>query len=382
MKNLYFLLFAFCLSLFGCQPSLKTKTKYNDSSTARLVVDTLRIPLDSVSLSAYPSASFLYSAAQSTLMYAFNIKTWTIDVFDLGNECLSDHIELEKEGANGVPYIANIQVLSPDSIVCFIDNGFLILDGKGKVIAREAMTYTGPDCVGNFETGQLVQPFYNKQQQKIWGRIVTSKEPYPYPQGQKLFAEYDIVTKTWDFMPVTLPPYMEKYWQQMGQNRHLSMWIDDDRISYNFSCLSDVFTYTISSQKSCMAGGESRMLDNEVSLYTGDQQNEKARWEHWISNPVFYPPIYDKYKNIYYRIQVSGLKDDFHGTPTPYDKKIVLAVFNSDLEMISEFRLENYTYNFLFFGVDKEGLIVDGNNPKDPAIDYEYLKLYRLRVLN
>lgn len=382
MKNLYFLLFAFCLSLFGCQPSLKTKTKYNDSSTARLVVDTLRIPLDSVSLSAYPSASFLYSAAQSTLMYAFNIKTWTIDVFDLGNECLSDHIELEKEGANGVPYIANIQVLSPDSIVCFIDNGFLILDGKGKVIAREAMTYTGPDCVGNFETGQLVQPFYNKQQQKIWGRIVTSKEPYPYPQGQKLFAEYDIVTKTWDFMPVTLPPYMEKYWQQMGQNRQLSMWIDDDRISYNFSCLSDVFTYTISSQKSCMAGGESRMLDNEVSLYTGDQQNEKARREHWISNPVFYPPIYDKYKNIYYRIQVSGLKDDFHGTPTPYDKKIALAVFNSDLEMISEFRLENYTYNFLFFGVDKEGLIVDGNNPKDPAIDYEYLKLYRLRVLN
>lgn len=382
MKNLYFLLFAFCLSLFGCQPSLKTKTKYNDSSTARLVVDTLRIPLDSVSLSAYPSASFLYSAAQSTLMYAFNIKTWTIDVFDLGNECLSDHIELEKEGANGVPYIANIQVLSPDSIVCFIDNGFLILDGKGKVIAREAMTYTGPDCVGNFETGQLVQPFYNKQQQKIWGRIVTSKEPYPYPQGQKLFAEYDIVTKTWDFMPVTLPPYMEKYWQQMGQNRQLSMWIDDDRISYNFSCLSDVFTYTISSQKSCMAGGESRMLDNEVSLYTGDQQNEKARWEHWINNPVFYPPIYDKYKNIYYRIQVSGLKDGFHGTPTPYDKKIVLAVFNSDLEMISEFRLENYTYNFLFFGVDKEGLIVDGNNPKDPAIDYEYLKLYRLRVLN
>lgn len=376
------LLFAMCCFLLGCQPSLKTETKYNDSSTAKLEVDTLPIPLDSVSLSMYPSATFIYSAEQRTFMYAFNTKTWAIDVFDLQNERPSAHIELEKEGANGVPYIGNIQVLSPDSIVCFIDNGFLILDGEGNVIVRETLTYTGPDCVGHFETGQFSQPFYNKNQQKIWGRIVTSKEPYPYPQGQKLFGEYDVVKKTWDFMPVTLPPYMEKHWQQMGQNRQLSMWIDDNRICYNFSCLSDVFTYTISNQKSCSAGGESRLVDNEVSLYTGNQQDEKARWEHWISNPVFYAPIYDKYKNIYYRIQVSGLEDDFHGTPTPYDKKIVLAVFNSDLEMISEFRLENYTYNFLFFGIDKEGLIVGGNNPKDPAIDYEYLKLYRLRVLN
>lgn len=375
-----FILLIFCSILFGCQRSLKTETKYDDSSVVKLEVDSICIPLDSISLASYPSATFIYSIDNQTYMYAFNTKTWMFDVFDLVNECLLYHVELEREGANGVPYINNIQVLSSDSIVCFIDNGFLILDGRGKVLNREAMTYSGSDYVGNFEGGQFTQPFYDKNDKKVYGRVITSKDPYPYPAGQPLFAEYDVTNKSWTFLSITLPPYMEKYWQKMGQNRNLNMWINDDRICYNFTCLSDLFVYTMSDGKLLTAGGESRLVNNEVSPYTGDLQNEKARWEHWIDNPVFYAPIYDKYKNIYYRIQLSELSGQFSETPTPYDKKIVLAVFNKDLEMISEFRLENYKYNFLFFGVDKSGFVVGGNNPKDAAIDYEYLKLYRLKV--
>lgn len=373
-------LFVFCLILLGCQKSLKTETKYNDSSVLKLEVDSIGIPLDSISLASYPSATFIYSSGCRTAMYAFNTKTWMIDVFDLNNKCLSDHIKLDKEGVDGVPYINNIQVLSSDSIVCFNENGFLILDGRGKVINRVAMTYSGTDCVGNFENGSFTQSYYDKNQNKVYGRIITSKEPYPYPAEQPLFAEYDITSRKWEFMPVTLPPFMEKYWQQMGQNRHLSMWINDDRICYNFSCFSDVFVYTMSERKVRSAGGESRLVHSEISPYTGDLQNEQARWEHWINSPAFYVPVYDKYKNRYYRIQVGKLNKETVGKPTPYDKEIVVAVFNGDLEMIAEFRLENYKYNFLFFGVDKEGLIVGGNNPKDVAIDYEQMKLYRLRI--
>lgn len=373
-------LFVFCLILFGCQKSLKTETKYNDSSVMSLEVDSICIPLDSVSLESYPSATYIYSTEHRTAMYAFNAKTWMIDVFDLNNKCLAGHITLEKEGVYGVPSVNNIQVLSPDSIVCFVDDGLLIVNGKGTVLSREVLSYTGSDCVGNFDGGAFSQPFYDKNEKKVYGRIITSKERYPYPAGQPLFAEYDVTTKVWEFIPVTLPPFMEKYWQQMGQNRHLSMWINDDRICYNFSCFSDVFVYTMSERKVRSAGGESRLVSSEILPYTGDLQNEQARWEHWINSPAFYAPVYDKYTNRYYRIQVGKLNEDIVGKPTPYDKEIVLAVFNGDLEMIAEFRLENYKYNFLFFGVDQNGLIVGGNNPKDASIDYEQLKLYRLRI--
>ena len=167
----------------------------------------------------------------------------------------------------------------------------------------------------------------------------------------------------------------------MGQNRNLNIWISDTRICYNFTCLSDIFIYNMIDQRLQIAGGESRLVDNEVSFYDGDPLNEKAKWQHWIDNPVFYAPIYDKFKDIYYRIQVSELNKHCNDLPTPYDKKIVLALFNNNLEMISEFQLENYKYNFLFFGVDKEGLIVGGNNPRDKSIDYEVLKLYRLKII-
>ena len=167
----------------------------------------------------------------------------------------------------------------------------------------------------------------------------------------------------------------------MGQNRNLNIWISDTRICYNFTCLSDIFIYNMIDQRLQIVGGESRLVDNEVSFYDGDPQNEKAKWQHWIDNTVFYAPIYDKFKDIYYRIQVSELNKHCNDLPTPYDNKIVLALFNNNLEMISEFQLENYKYNFLFFGVDKEGLIVGGNNPRDKSIDYEGLKLYRLKII-
>lgn len=40
-------------------------------------------------------------------------------------------------------------------------------------------------------------------------------------------------------------------------------------------------------QRLQIVGGESRLVDNEVSFYDGDPQNEKAKWQHWIDNPVF-----------------------------------------------------------------------------------------------
>jgi hypothetical protein len=116
-------------------------------------------------------------------------------------------------------------------------------------------------------------------------------------------------------------------------------------------------------------------------FYKGDCNNEKAKWQHWVDNPIFYSPIYDKYRKLYYRIQLGEFRDHFYGEPTPYDKKIVLSVFNEKLEMISEFRLDNYKYNFIFFGVTKAGLVVGGNNPKDPSLDYEYLKLFRFKSI-
>ncbi len=32
----------------------------------------------------------------------------------------------------------------------------------------------------------------------------------------------------------------------------------------------------------------------------------------------------------------------------------------------------------LFFGITEAWLVVGGNNPKDPSLDYAYLKLFRL----
>lgn len=70
---------------------------------------------------------------------------------------------------------------------------------------------------------------------------------------------------------------------------------------------------------------------------------KRLKWQHWTDNPIFYSPTHDKYRKLYYRIQLGEFCEYFYGEPTPYDKKIVLSVFNDKLEMLSELRLEIIT---------------------------------------
>lgn len=379
MKHIYILFFLLIFSLLGCVNMQKRKTIYSDFQSIFLGVDTIKIPLDSISLPIYYSATDFYFNDASSFVFAFNTKTWSIDIFNLKSKEIS-HVALSREDENAINDVRCLQVLSIDSIVCFNDNWLHIINNESEILAKIDLEYVANDFAGGFELGQFMRPFYDASKNIVYGRFISSKSPYPYPNGQELFASLNVETGEWTLLPIYLSEYMARNWRKMGQNRHINAWIEPDRISYNFTCLSDVFVYNIKKGVLQSAGGESRLVNNEVAFYSGDTNNENAKWEHWINNPVFYYPVFDKYKNIYYRIQTSELKDGFHGKPTPYDKKNILSIFSHKLEMIYEVQLPNYVFNFNIFGVTPQGLYIDGNNPNDQSLDYEFFKIYRIRI--
>jgi hypothetical protein len=92
--------------------------------------------------------------------------------------------------------------------------------------------YTASDCVGNLELGEFTQPFYDIKKGIIYGNLITSKEPYPYPDGQELFAAYMLKPKSGNYFLFICRLFMEKYWRNLGQNNHLNMWISDGFICY------------------------------------------------------------------------------------------------------------------------------------------------------
>jgi hypothetical protein len=377
----------FSVSIFSISCSNKhtenlSETKYAFNENLKLTIDSIVIPLDSISLPEYMSCTSYYENNDSSfLLYAFNPRTRNIDMFDLQKQTVSGHIHLENEGSNGITDVMTLQVISTDSIFIYDGFNFIFINGKGKVLSRTNGHYEKNGYSAFLNHVPFSLPFYNNTDKKIYGRYVTTREPFSYAD-KELFASYDTQNDSWEvFSAAEYPSYMKNIRTRLGRNTWLSANFTQDRISYNFSALSDIFVFDLNKRRVSSGGGASKLMGNRVKYYSGNEKNNDAKWRHWLDNPNYNPIIYNPYQNIYYRIAFG----EFISTPVytnggHFHKKIIISVFDNSLRLIYEQILPNYKFNFNGYYSSSKGLLTFGNNPLNPDIDYEKLVLYCISI--
>ena len=339
-------------------------THYSFDDNLSLSIDSIVIPLDSVSFPEYLSRASYYENDNVSLLYVFNHKTW--------------HIQLNMEGNNGINDIRTLQVISMDSIFIYDSFKFIFIDGSGRVLNKINGTFDHGNYFGMLEANGFTVPRFIPDKNKFFGRYITTRSPYPFPE-KELFASYDILTNNWQLLPIIIPEYFSNNWKQLGMNKWLKVAVYNDRITYIFSALSEVFVYLLDDNKNIMSGGASKLIDNSVPFYNGS--SEFAEWMHWLDNPNFDPLIYNPHQKRYYRIAYGK----FVGEPSYSQhghnhKTIILSVFDESLKMIFETKLPNYKFNFFDYFPSKNGILVYGNNSMNANIDYEKLVIYCLCV--
>ena len=374
-----------CIGIFSISCNTRTeslhKTQYAINDRLKLTVDSIIIPLDSISLPQYMSYyTSYYEDDSSALLYAFNSKTWNIDVFDLNEKIVRNHIHLEREGSNGINSdVMTLQAITIDSIFIYDGFNFIFINGEGKVLSRTNAYWERGDYSAFLYYQPSSLPFYNREDKKIYGRYITTKEPFSYADNE-LFAAYDTQNNTWEILSPEYPLYMQNNRKRFGRNSWLNAHFTKDRISYSFSVLPDIFIYELNKHTSKMSGGESKLMDNSGQFYSGNEKDDNAKWIHLLDNPNFDPILYDHYNDIYYRISFG----EFISTPDysnsgHFYKKIVLTVFDNSLRLIYETILPNYKFNFNGYFLSSKGLLIFGNNPLNENVDYEKLVLYNIQ---
>jgi hypothetical protein len=357
------------------------ETQYAFNETLSLHIDSIVIPLDSISLPSYFSRSAYYENDTCSLLFAFNSKTWNIDVFNLKKGVIEKHIPLEKEGKDAIMDILSLQIISPDSF--FIHEGyhFIFTNGEGKVLNRIYSVLEQNDYIAFLGlTSPSALPYFNPADNKIYGRYATTRQAYPIPE-KELFATYDMTSQVWQILSVKIPDYYDQIWEKLGRNIFFNASFYDDRICYSFTALSDIFVYFMTENKETISGGASQLINNNVRFYDGNKQSDEAKWLHYLNNPVFAPIIYDSCQKKYYRIAFGDMMTSSHSTNSFYDKKIILSVFDESLRLIFESALPNYTL-FLDPGyfLSSKGLLIFGNNPENPELNDEELVIYCISI--
>ena len=136
MKNLFFLVLG-CMVLQGCfsrREDILIETKHATQIIKGTKLDSLSVPIDSVSNNYYSGISNVYETSSDVYYVSYNKATHSLDWLSLTNEQNSFHTIFDSQGPNMVVMdVEGLYLHNFDSI--FINDGFslLIVDKKGAV---------------------------------------------------------------------------------------------------------------------------------------------------------------------------------------------------------------------------------------------------------
>ena len=129
-------------------------------------------------------------------------------------------------------------------------------------------------------------------------------------------------------------------------------------VVFNHKCSSNIYAYNVNTGKFSNFGGASKHTSDKWSLL--DFEHSKY-FDVRVTNPVFSKVVYDKYRDLYYRLHNGGtsLKDEDGNSNSYMDKKVYLTVFNSEGQVTNEIPLPSPRYGLYDYAVSREGLVLN-----------------------
>jgi hypothetical protein len=167
------------------------------------------------------------------------------------------------------------------------------------------------------------------------------------------------------------PPLVNGFKIYGGFHNHHSYTLNKDAgiIVSNLSFDSNLYVYSIKENKLIKTVHRpSRYFDEVPAFQKVYQEFSEGSQEHYIENPSYKSILYDKWRDLYYRIVEQGveLKDTKGNFNTWYDKKPSVIILNSEFEVLGETDLLQSMYRISDAFVGEKGLYIAANNEKNP----------------
>lgn len=295
-----------------------------------------------------------------------------IDVFDFKNSNYLKSIIIPKEGPSGIDNVRGFYYLNKDSIFIVGTKEIIIYnDNKNKVIYRSAfLNEYFPVAISN-----LTKPFYLKNE------LYFAKHSFTPPTNNKFFetniiAKFNFITNKLSEIEETKfsNKYIDKCWSHYDAVHSHTLNTKNNKLVFSFAIDDSLYVKEIQKDKKSYFA-KSSYKTREVKDLNCSKVRQKERRQKY-TNYFYNSIIFDKYKNVYYRLML--IPEENYNEDTKFkriNRQFIITVLDSNFTIIGETRVLNKEPKYIYFDwvLNEEGLWISTANPNNKKYDEDYL---------
>lgn len=295
-----------------------------------------------------------------------------------------DYVTSKKIKKINIPSnIMGFLVHSLDSIflLAYMDNILLLIDSSGTTKNRWDLNTLIHDSI-KYEAwaNNFMRLFYINNKLYIYTLpVVKLKEVVKFPLLSIFSLKCDTLT-----LEKKLLNFTKKYhdFNYMTYYPFITLNNDNDIIiSYEIEDSIYVITNEFLEYKYY---SKSNFIDSFKVFNQSKWYNKKYNNSYHIEAPTYGQVIYDKYRNIYYRIVKHG-QDEVNkdGSKNDYfDRSWSIIVLDSNFKIIKEIYMQPKNYRFTDLVLTRDGLLISDNHENNPKFNPNLLSFIVLNIEN
>ena len=386
MKITSFICLVSCICLFACQDSPKESIAIYDIGLAESKKIVLPVDENTYYLS---KSIFQFEEDDKEYLLFGNLekRQHELLIYDIEKQNLHKRIPLEKEGPNGVPGIWGCIPFfdSKTFLVSQHNSGRMsIIDGEGIVVQKYSMRqfsdktkrrglwvdsrfgvsffYTPSfikDSIVYFSNGIFIQYKINQRlDREVWKTI-------------PMFNSLNLKNGHIHTLPIKYPDIFEDDVKVPAGGGY--------EFTYDYNYKQERLVCSLTGYDSIMVTDDLKQVRwyNGKSRYLKSMRPKvyEADGFDWLreatENPAYHNIMYDKYRDVYYRIVELPyeLKQNESPFDTPKGREFSIIIFDKDLNIIGETKFPGNKYRYKISFVGRDGLYISEHNLANPEFD-------------
>ena len=386
MKITSFICLVSCICLFACQDSPKESIATYDIGLAESKKIVLPVDENTYYLS---KSIFQFEEDDKEYLLFGNLekRQHELLIYDIEKQNLHKRIPLEKEGPNGVPAIWGcIPFHDSKNILISQHNAgrTTIIDREGNVVRHYNMKHNGKnklwaDC--RYGTSFFHMPSFTRDSIVYFSNGIFIQ----YKINQRLDRE------VWKTIPMFNSLNLKNGHIHTLPIKYPDIFEDDVKVpagggyefTYDYNYKQERLVCSLTGYDSIMVTDDLKQVRwyNGKSRYLKSMRPKvyEADGFDWLreatENPAYHNIMYDKYRDVYYRIVELPyeLKQNESAFDTPKGREFSIIIFDKDLNIIGETKFPGNKYLYKMSFVGRDGLYISENNLANPEFDEDKL---------
>ncbi len=376
-KKYTFLTFNFIvIFFFACS----TSNKQTEVSKVEITSDSIIILTDNLCEEFY---NYFTIDNDSDQFWGYNSTTNALDIFDLGKGILIRHINLEKEGPNGITgEIKGLYFHNNDSIFAYSPEFVYIIDAKARIIDKiNLRKYTGRTLALPIINENFKLKYFTNSKEIYFQNFYPTEWVQKYLDSS-LVSVFNLEKRTLKKLPIKFSDYYTEKEGRVGFLRWMNFETSqNDSLFFNSRYDDEMTIYNKKLNKI-----ENVKLNQWNSTEFLDINAESREWiNHAIISTHRFAFIYDKWRNVYYRFVWEGIpikiSDKYYNSML--DKPLYLEIYNDGFQILKKIKFPDYCFMINTWFVTEKGLYISPSHPQSKKIEENKMKfeIFKVKVL-